>query len=127
LCSAIISGVFVSNEEKYTLRVPLALLLRLLSCCFSWKTYAGADTGRVKAAGGKAGERWHCEVGDEGESIGDERDTTYACLVSRFPVAASAASMAASSLCTATEKRRQKFGSWTMVTLIGVLESFDQT
>ena len=83
----------------------------------------------MNAAGGKAGERWHCEVGvltDEGESMGDERDTTYACLVSRFPVPASAASIAASSLCTATEKRRQKFGSWTMMTLSGFLESLKQ-
>lgn len=52
-----------------------------------------------------------------GESMGDERDTTYACLVSLVdfpPFAESLAIMAASSLCTATEKRRQKFGSWTM-------------
>lgn len=83
----------------------------------------------MNAAGGKAGERWHCEVGvvtDEGESMGEERDTTYACLVSFFPVPASAASMAASSLCTATEKRRQKLGSWTIATLIGVLELLKQ-
>jgi hypothetical protein len=68
--------------------------------------------------GGNAGDRWHCEVGVvTGESMGEERDTTYACFVSFFPFTPaieSAASMAASSLCTATEKRRQKLGSWTM-------------
>ena len=67
--------------------------------------------------GGNAGDKWHCEVGVlMGESIGEERDTTYACFVSLLPpLPDSAASMAASSLCTATEKRRQKLGSWTMV------------
>lgn len=124
LCRAIISGVFASCASKYTLLVPLVALLLRSSFLFSFsdaKTKAGADRGRVNAAGGKAGERWHCEVGvltHEGESMGEERDTTYACLVSRFPVPASAANMAASSLCTATEKRRQKLGSWTMVMLL---------
>lgn len=65
-------------------------------------------------------------MADVGESMGEDRDTTYACLVSCFRVppplllSRSLARMAASSLCTATEKRRQKFGSWTMVGETGV-------
>lgn len=123
LCRAIISGVFSSAASKYTLRVPLvaALLRCSLPCFVGCCANAGAESGRVKAAGGKPGERWHCEVGvvmGEGESMGEERDTTYACFVFPFPFApfssTSWASIAASSLCTATEKRRQKFGSWTM-------------
>lgn len=54
---------------------------------------------------------------EEGESMGEVRDTTYACFVSLFPfepLSVSAARIAASSLCTATEKRLQKLGSWTM-------------
>ena len=74
----------------------------------------GAESGRAKAAGGKAGERRVCEVGVVGESRGEEWDTTYACFVSFLPLSMSLASMAASSLCTATEKRRQKLGSCTM-------------
>lgn len=149
LRSAMDDGCFFSSSAsasafalaaKNTLRVVAAwLLLRAFFLPFSPCTasgrnaLAGADNGRVKAAAGKvggaanAGDKWHCEVGvvaavaEAGESMGEERDTTYACLVgSRFPpLSRSLASIAASSLWTATLKRLQKLGSWTMADMKG--------
>lgn len=69
----------------------------------------------MEAAAGSVGARWHCDVGVvAGEAMGEERDTTYACLISLVSLLASLERAAASLLCTATEKRRQKLGSCTI-------------
>ena len=131
MCSAIISGVASSEASKYTLRVSLVAALFRSSrvalgdlCEGSANAVQGADSGRVNALGGSPGDKCEVDVGVVmGESMEEERDTTYACFVSFDPCAlieASLASMAASSLCTATEKRRQKLGSWTMVGDVGL-------
>lgn len=128
-CRASISAL-PSGVVKTTLFVLILLFLSSPALLFSGvanfntqgaSADAGADTGRMNALDGNAGERWHCEVGVVmGESKwedcrGEERDTMYACFVSFFPVVPSSrASMAASSLCTAIEKRRQKLGSCTI-------------
>jgi hypothetical protein len=72
---------------------------------------AGASVGNWDIAGDKAGEdnRLCCEVGESGAEEGCW-GATYECL--RSPCSGD---LERSSWCTAREKRRQKFGSWTMV------------